>query len=66
VPTHFGDSAGESTTSRPSSMKKGSSDVNEFDLDKNNIIKPTFETLTEEDHKVREAYRVEVDELFYS
>jgi hypothetical protein len=32
-------------------MKKGSSDVNESDLDKNNIIKRTFDTLTEEDRK---------------
>jgi hypothetical protein len=51
VPTHFGDIAGESITSCMSSMKKGSSDVNESDLDKNNIIKRTFDTLTEEDRK---------------
>jgi hypothetical protein len=49
-----------------SSMKNGNSDTNGSDLNKNNIIKPTFKTLMEEDHKVLEAYRAEVDELFYS
>jgi hypothetical protein len=63
MPTHFSDSVGESTTSRTSSMKKGSFDVNGFNLDKNNIIKPT---LTEEDRKVLETYRADLDELFYS
>jgi hypothetical protein len=66
VPTHFGDSAGKLTISCHSSMKKGGSNINESDLDKNNIIKPTFDTLMEEDHKVVEAYHAEVDELFYS
>jgi hypothetical protein len=66
VPTYFGDSVGESTTSSTSSMKKGGSDVNGSDLNKDNITKPTFNTLTEEDHKTLEAYHVEVDELFYS
>jgi hypothetical protein len=37
-----------------------------FGLNKDNIIKPTFATLTEEDHKVLGAYYTEVDELFYS
>jgi hypothetical protein len=32
-------------------MKKGGSGINESDLDKNNIIKPTFDTLTEDDRK---------------
>jgi hypothetical protein len=66
VPTHFGDSAGEFTTSLPSSMKKGGSGVNGSDLNKDNIIKPTFDNLMEEDRKVLEACRAEVDELFYS
>jgi hypothetical protein len=66
VPTYFDDSAGESTTSNTSSMKIGGFGVNGSDLDKNNIIKPTFNTLTEEDRKVLETYRMEVDELFYS
>jgi hypothetical protein len=44
----------------------GSSDINESDLDKNNIIKPTFDTLMEEDCKALEAYHTEMDELFYS
>jgi hypothetical protein len=52
VPTHFGDSAGELTTS---STKKGGSGVNRFDHNNNNIIKPTFNTLTEEDCKALEA-----------
>jgi hypothetical protein len=66
VPTYFDDSAGESTTSNTSSMKIGGFGVNGSDLNKNNIIKPTFNTLTEEDHKVLETYCMEVDELFYS
>jgi hypothetical protein len=57
VPTYFGDFIGESTTSRPSSGP---------DLDKNNIVKHTFDTLTEEDHKVLETYCVDLEELFYS
>jgi hypothetical protein len=63
VPTHFGDSAGESTTS---SMKKGGPSPNGFDINKDNVIKPTFDTMTEEDLKALEAYRAEVDELFFS
>jgi hypothetical protein len=35
-------------------------------LDKNNIIKPTFDTLMEEDRKALETYRTDLDELFYS
>jgi hypothetical protein len=46
--THFGDSAGELTTSSTSSMKGGNSDNNGTDLDKGNILKPTFDTLMEE------------------
>jgi Holliday junction resolvase RusA-like endonuclease len=65
VQIYFGDLAGESATSRTSSMKKGNFGTNRSDLDKNNIIKPTFDTLTEEDRKVFEAYRTEVDELLY-
>jgi hypothetical protein len=49
-----------------SSMKKGSFDVNGSKLNKNNIIKPTFDTLPEENRKVLETYRVDLDELFYS
>jgi hypothetical protein len=45
-------------------MKKGDSGINRSNLDKNNIIKPTFDTLTEKDRKALEAYRAEVDELF--
>jgi hypothetical protein len=64
VQTHFGDSTGESTTSHASSMKGGNSDTNGSDLDKKNIIKPTFNTLTEESHKAFEAYRANLAELF--
>jgi hypothetical protein len=56
VTTHFGDSTGESTTSH----------TNRSDLDKNNIIKPTFDTLTEEGHKAYEAYWADLKELFLS
>jgi hypothetical protein len=47
-------------------MKKRSSGINGSNLDKNNIIKPTFDTLTEDDHKALEAYRADLKELFYS
>jgi hypothetical protein len=47
-------------------MKKGGSGVNGSDLNKDNINKPTFDTLMEEDHKVLKAYCVGVDELLYS
>jgi hypothetical protein len=47
-------------------MKKGGSGVNGSDLHKDNIIKPTFNNLMEQDRKVLEAYRVVVDELFFS
>jgi hypothetical protein len=49
-----------------SSMKGGNSSTNGSDLDKNNIIKPTFDTLPGEGHKALKAYRVDLDELFYS
>jgi hypothetical protein len=66
VVTYFSDSAGESTTSITSSMKGGNSDTNKFDLDKNNILKPTFNTLMEEGRKAFEAYCVDLEELFLS
>jgi hypothetical protein len=66
VATHFGYSAGESTTSSTSSMKGGNSGTNGSDLDKNNILKPTFDTLTEEGRKAFEAYRADFNELFLS
>jgi hypothetical protein len=47
-------------------MKKGNSDTNGSNLDKNNIIKPTFGTLTGEGHKALESYHTDLDELFYS
>jgi hypothetical protein len=47
-------------------MKGGNSNTNGSDLDKNNIIKPTFDTLTKEGCKVLESYHVDLDELFYS
>jgi hypothetical protein len=47
-------------------MKKGGFGINRSDLNNDNIMKPTFDTLTEEDCKALEAYHVEVDELFFS
>jgi hypothetical protein len=47
-------------------MKVGNSGNNGFNLDKNNIIKTTFDILTEEGRKALEAYRVDLEELFYS
>jgi hypothetical protein len=66
IQTHFGDSVGESTTSCTSSMKSGNSSTNGSDLDKTNIINPTFDNLTEEGHKVFEAYHTNLEELFLS
>jgi hypothetical protein len=63
VPTYFGDSAGESTSS---TMKKGYSGTNDSDLNKDDIIKPTHDRLLEEDHKALKAYHKEVDEIFLS
>jgi hypothetical protein len=49
-----------------SSMKGGNSRTNGSDLDKNNIIKTTFDTLTDEGRKALEAYHADPDKLFYS
>jgi hypothetical protein len=54
----------ESTTSSTSSMKGGNSNYNGSDLNKNNILKPTFDPLTEEGGKAFEAYRANFEELF--
>jgi hypothetical protein len=66
VATHFSDPAGESTTLCMSSMKGGNSSHNGSDLDKGNILKSTFDTLTEEGRKAFEAYRTNLEELFLS
>jgi hypothetical protein len=66
VQTDFGDSALELTTSSTSCMKGGNSGTNGSDLNKNNILKPTFNTLTEEGRKAFEAYRANLKELFLS
>jgi hypothetical protein len=63
VPTHFGGSAGESTTS---TMNKGDLDTNISDLNKNNIIKPTLDHLLEEDLKALKANHKEMEEIFLS
>jgi hypothetical protein len=47
-------------------MKGGNSGTNGSDLNKNNIIKPTSDTLMEEGRKVFEAYRTDLEELFLS
>jgi hypothetical protein len=47
-------------------MKGENSGNNRSDLDKNNILKPTFDILTEEGHKVFEAYRADLKDLFLS
>jgi hypothetical protein len=49
-----------------SSMKGRNSSANESDLDKNNIIKPTFDTWMEVGRKAIEAYHANLEELFYS
>jgi hypothetical protein len=45
-------------------MKGGNSDTNRSDLDKSKILKPTFDTLTEDGRKSFEAYRANLKELF--
>jgi hypothetical protein len=47
-------------------MNGGNSSHNGSDLNKGNIPKPTFDTLTEEGRKVLEAYRTNLEELFLS
>jgi hypothetical protein len=47
-------------------MKGRNSGHNGSDLDKGNILMPTFDTLTEEDRKAFEAYRVNLEEIFLS
>jgi hypothetical protein len=66
VVTHFSDSAGELITSSMSTMKGENFDHNGSDLDKGNILKPTFDTFTEEGRKAFEAYRTNLEELFLS
>jgi hypothetical protein len=64
VRTHFDDSTGESTTSNTSSMKGENSGNNRSNLDKGNILNPTFDTLTEQGHKAFKAYLANLEELF--
>jgi hypothetical protein len=47
-------------------MKGGNSNNNGFDLNRGNILKPTFDTLTEEDYKAFDAYHANLEELFLS
>jgi hypothetical protein len=47
-------------------MKGGNSGHNGSDLDKGNILKPTFDTLTKEGRKAFQAYRTNLEELFLS
>jgi hypothetical protein len=47
-------------------MKGGNSGNNGSDLDKGNILKPTFDTLMEEGHKAFDVYRTNLEELFLS
>jgi hypothetical protein len=45
-------------------MKDGNSGNNGSDLDKGNILKPTFDTLTEEGRKAFDAYCANLEEVF--
>jgi hypothetical protein len=47
-------------------MKGGNSGNNGFNLDKGNILKPTFDTLMEEGRQAFEAYIIDLRELFIS
>jgi hypothetical protein len=61
VQTHFGDSVGKLTTPSTSRMKGGNSGHNGSDLDKGNILKPTFDILTDEGRKAFEAYHANLE-----
>jgi hypothetical protein len=47
-------------------MKGGNSGSNRSNLNKGNIIKPTFDTLMEEGRQAFEAYITDLRELFLS
>jgi hypothetical protein len=47
-------------------MNGENSDSNGSELDKNNIMKPTFNTLTKEGRKAFEAFRTDLEEPFLS
>jgi hypothetical protein len=47
-------------------MKGENSGTNGSYLNKNNILKPTFDTLTKKGHKAFEAYRANLEQLFLS
>jgi hypothetical protein len=49
-----------------SNMKGGNSGNSGYHLDKSNILKPTFDTLTKEGRKVFEAYCTNLEELLLS
>jgi hypothetical protein len=46
-------------------MKGGNSDHNGSNLDKGNILKPTFDTLMEEGCKMFKAYHANLEELSF-
>jgi hypothetical protein len=66
VRIYFGDSTRKLITSSTLNMKGGNSGNNGSDLDKGNIIKLTFNTLTEKDRKAFEAYRANFEEISLS
>jgi hypothetical protein len=47
-------------------MKGGESDTNGSVFNKNNILNPTFDTLTKEGCKAFKAYCTDLEELFLS
>jgi hypothetical protein len=47
-------------------MKGGNSDTNGYDLNKNKILKLTFDTLMKEGHKSFETYHTDLEDLFLS
>jgi hypothetical protein len=49
-----------------SSMKGGNSGTNRSNLNKNNILKPTFDTLMEVGRMAFKAYCADLEELFLS
>jgi hypothetical protein len=47
-------------------MNSGNAGHNRCDLDKGNILKPTFDTFMEKGHKAFETYRTNLEVLFLS
>jgi hypothetical protein len=59
-----GNSGNNGSDPNTSSMKGGNSGNNGSDLNKENILKPTFDTLTEDGWQAFKAYITDIREIF--